>query len=51
VGPEEFARLIEPLLRERLVAAVKALGYAYVTLDLQGYRTGSMNEVLDRATD
>jgi len=51
VGPEEFARVIEPRLRERLVAAVKALGYTYVTLDLQGYRTGSMNEVLDRATD
>ena len=46
--PAEFVRVMEPALRERLVAAVKALGYAYVTLDLQGYRTGSMNEILGR---
>jgi uncharacterized protein len=42
---------MDPALRARLVAAVKAQGYAYVTLDLQGYRTGSMNEVLNLATD
>ena len=47
VVPAEFARVMDPALRVRLVAAVKAQGYAYVTLDLQGYRTGSMNEVLD----
>lgn len=51
VVPAEFARLMEPGLRERLVAAVKAHGYAYVTLDLQGYRTGSMNEVLGRTSE
>jgi uncharacterized protein len=32
--------------RDRIVEALKALGYAYVTLDLQGFRSGSMNEVL-----
>lgn len=32
--------------REKVVAAFKALGYKYVTLDLQGFRTGSMNEPL-----
>jgi len=32
--------------RERIVAALKSLGYRYVSLDLQGYRTGSLNEVL-----
>ena len=31
----------------RSVAAVKAAGFAYVALDLEGYRTGAMNEVLD----
>jgi uncharacterized protein len=30
-----------------VIAKFKGLGYTYVTLDLQGYRTGSMNEVLD----
>lgn len=32
--------------REQIVARLKALGYAYVTLDLAGFRSGSMNEVL-----
>ena len=32
--------------RDRIVQALKTLGYAYVTLDLQGFRSGSMNEVL-----
>ena len=42
--------------REKIHAALKGLGFAYVTLDLLGYRTGSMNEVLtveekDKAID
>ena len=32
--------------REQIVDALKALGYAYVTLDLKGFRSGSMNEVI-----
>jgi len=32
--------------REKIYDALKSFGFAYVTLDLQGYRTGSMNEVL-----
>ncbi len=32
--------------REQIVAALRDLGYRYVSLDLQGYRTGSLNEVL-----
>ena len=32
--------------REKIHAALKGFGFAYVALDLQGYRTGSMNEVL-----
>jgi len=46
VGKEEISRLLDEALRERIVAHLKRLGFAYVTLDLQGYRTGSMNEVL-----
>ena len=42
----ELERLLEPELRERVVEAGKRHGFAYVTLDLAGYRTGSHNEVL-----
>lgn len=42
--PEEFARLLA--VRETVSTRFKALGFSYVTLDLQGYRTGSMNETL-----
>jgi len=34
--------------RNRIIDKLKKLGYNYITLDLQGYRTGSMNEVLRR---
>jgi uncharacterized protein len=34
--------------REAIVAALKKAGVKYVTLDLQGYRMGSLNEVLKR---
>lgn len=46
VGPEELPQLAAAPLREDLVRFMKELGFIYVTLDLQGYRTGSMNEVL-----
>lgn len=46
---EEMPRLLDGDLRERLVAALKALGFQYVTLDLAGFRSGSMNEALGRA--
>jgi pyridinium-3,5-biscarboxylic acid mononucleotide sulfurtransferase len=48
IDPAEFPRLLDDELRERLVAEVRTAGYAYVTLDLQGYRTGSLNEALLR---
>jgi pyridinium-3,5-biscarboxylic acid mononucleotide sulfurtransferase len=43
---EEWARLLEGETLDRVVAAVKKAGYLYVTLDLQGFRSGSMNEAL-----
>ncbi len=45
--PEEFGMLLEPGTAERIVAIVKEAGFTYVTLDVQGYRTGSMNEAPD----
>lgn len=46
VCPEDIGRLLDPALRRQMVDGLKGLGYHYVTLDLQGYRTGSMNETL-----
>lgn len=46
VGKEEMLRAFEQ--REAIVAAGKLAGFAYVTLDLAGYRTGSHNEVLKK---
>lgn len=42
----EWPRILDPERLDALVAAIKAAGYRYVTLDLQGFRSGSMNEVL-----
>ena len=44
--PEEFERIMTPEVRRQITAALKEYGFSYVTLDLSGYRTGSMNEVL-----
>ena len=43
---EEMERLMESSTREKVVKRLKEIGYKYVTLDLQGFRSGSMNEVL-----
>jgi len=50
VSPSELARLLDTDLRGAIVEHMKDLGFTYVTLDLQGYRTGSMNEVLSAET-
>jgi uncharacterized protein len=46
IRPEEFALLMKEENREKIVTQFKSYGFTYVTLDLQGYRTGSMNETL-----
>ena len=46
IDPSELARALDPRMATRIVAAVKPLGFRYVSLDLEGYRTGSLNEVL-----
>jgi uncharacterized protein len=43
---EEMKRLMEDSLRATVVDHLKEMGYRYITLDLQGFRSGSMNEVL-----
>lgn len=49
VAPDDIPRFLDPAFREALVARLRELGFLYVTLDLKGYRTGSMNEVLSEA--
>lgn len=44
VLPDEFEKLLQN--RTQIVTAFKGYGFSYVTMDLQGYRTGSMNETL-----
>jgi uncharacterized protein len=46
LGPDEMMRALEPEVREALVRDIKAAGYQYVALDLQGYRMGSLNEAV-----
>lgn len=46
VARDEMARALTPDVNQQLVAALKATGYQYVSLDLQGYRLGSLNEAL-----
>jgi uncharacterized protein len=46
VLPEDFPRIFAEENRGKLYAACKEIGFSYVTVDLQGYRTGSMNETL-----
>ena len=48
--PEEFKNIMSEKVRTRVITGLKKLGYSYITLDLQGYRTGSLNEPLRKAT-
>ncbi len=46
VEAKAIARFLDEDLRKKIVAGFKDIGFIYITLDLQGYRTGSMNEVM-----
>jgi len=46
VGVGELPRLLQPDATSRVAAALKEIGYLHVTLDLQGYRRGSVNEAM-----
>ena len=48
VGADEIPRFFRNGLRESVVEAFKKLGYRYVALDLQGFRSGSGNEALTK---
>jgi uncharacterized protein len=46
IAPEEMQKALTMDMAQRLTAIFKALGFQYVALDLEGYRQGSLNEVL-----
>src|SRR5713101_329807 len=46
IAKNEMVRALDPVMGAAMVRALKAIGYRYVTLDLQGYRMGSLNEGL-----
>jgi uncharacterized protein len=48
ISPDEMPRAFTPEMSANIAARLKALGFAYVTLDLEGYRQGSLNEALHR---
>ena len=45
-GREEIARALDPAVAGQIDRALRALGYAHVTVDLRGYRLGSLNDAL-----
>ena len=51
VEPEEIPRLLESSLRDVVVREFRAAGFQDVTVDLQGYRTGSLNEMKARSAE
>lgn len=46
VGEKDFDKIIKEDIRKNIVSRLKKLGFSYIAIDLQGYRSGSMNEVL-----
>lgn len=48
VAPDEMPRAFQPEMAGEISARLKAAGFAYVALDLEGYRQGSLNEALKR---
>lgn len=51
VPPDAIARLIEPEMCQAVVAHLKSIGFKYVSVDLEGFRSGSLNEVLQIETE
>ncbi len=46
IAPEEMPRALDPAMARRFVEIFKPLGFHYVTLDLEGYRQGALNEAI-----
>ena len=50
VPPAQVARFADPQFRAEVDARLRELGFQYVALDLRGFRSGSLNEVLPEKT-
>lgn len=48
IGEDQFPMIMEKEIRSRIYARFREIGFIYVSLDIAGYRTGSMNETLDK---
>jgi uncharacterized protein len=46
IAPEEMERAFDPRMSAEIIRVIKPLGFRWVSLDLEGYRMGSLNEVL-----
>ncbi len=49
VSQEQFEKMLDKEMRERIYKKFKDIGFMYTALDLKGYRTGSLNEVLNKS--
>jgi uncharacterized protein len=50
ISPDEMSRALAPEMAATIATRLKSTGFAYVTLDLQGYRQGSLNESLAQSS-
>ena len=50
VPPDDLPRLLDPALRADVTATLRTLGFAHVTVDLRGFRSGSLNEGIGETT-
>jgi len=48
VHPEDFKKLATEPNRSKIIKKLKSLGFEYITIDLQGFRSGSLNETLSK---
>jgi len=48
VHPKDFNKIIKEPNRSKVIKKIKSLGFKYVTIDLQGFRSGSLNEMLTK---
>lgn len=46
IAEDQFPKIMEKEIRDQIYERFKEIGFAYVSLDMAGYRTGSMNETL-----
>jgi uncharacterized protein len=51
VPPADINKIAAEAIREKVVEQLKQIGFQYISLDLQGFRSGSLNEVLNRSPE